>query len=110
MKQSGIRGIGNTHHPPTTLKGSNYRSIDHFSIKNATSLTFRHLFHRILKNFTKSLRSQRMPKYSTLLYLLLIVCPPVCTFAQYDPNNFDPDNATHWYQRAFVLYEEPNDI
>jgi len=51
-----------------------------------------------------------MPKYSKLLYLLLIVCFPVCTFAAYDPNHFDPNNAAHWYRKAFALYEEPNNI
>ena len=31
-------------------------------------------------------------------------------YAAYDPNHFDPDNAAHWYRKAFALYEEPNDI
>jgi hypothetical protein len=30
--------------------------------------------------------------------------------AQYDPNHFDPDNAAHWYRKAFDLYDEPNDF
>jgi hypothetical protein len=41
---------------------------------------------------------------------VLTVCLSVCTFAQYDPNHFDPNNAAHWYRKAFALYEEPNDI
>lgn len=30
--------------------------------------------------------------------------------AKYDPNHFAPDNAAHWYRKAFELYEEPKDI
>ena len=33
-----------------------------------------------------------------------------CALAEYDPNNFDPHNAAHWYRKAFALYEEPNDV
>ena len=42
--------------------------------------------------------------------ILTIVLLSTCALAAYDPNNFDPDNAAHWYRKAFALYEGPNDI
>jgi len=33
-----------------------------------------------------------------------------CAIGAYDPNNFDPGNAAHWYRKAFALYEEPEGL
>ncbi len=41
---------------------------------------------------------------------ILVLAAATTAQAKYDPNHFDPDNAAHWYRKAFELYEEPNDI
>ena len=51
-----------------------------------------------------------MSNNSKILYLGMFLVLSFCTFAKYDPNTFDPDNAAHWYRKAFALYEEPNGI
>ena len=45
----------------------------------------------------------------TRIALLALLTITAAATAQYDPNHFDPDNAAHWYRKAFALYEEPND-
>ncbi len=49
-----------------------------------------------------------MLKSAISQYLLMVLFLPLYAWAQYDPNHFDPDNAAHWYRKAFELYEEPN--
>ncbi len=48
-------------------------------------------------------------KYMSILLAGLFLLT-AATQAKYEPNHFDPDNAAHWYRKAFDLYTEPNDI
>lgn len=44
----------------------------------------------------------------TVVFATLVIVTTAS--AQYDPNHFDPNNAAHWYRKAFALHEYPNDI
>ncbi len=58
-----------------------------------------------LKGFKR--RNRTMPNRVKLCVLAILILS-LSAFAKYDPNNFTPDNAAYWYQKAFDLYEEPN--
>ena len=42
-----------------------------------------------------------MPKCLKCLPVLILLALSTRAFSQYDPNHFDPDNAAHWYRKAF---------
>lgn len=45
-----------------------------------------------------------------LTILITSILLSYSALAAYDPNRFDPENAAHWYLRAFAHYEEPDEI
>lgn len=51
-----------------------------------------------------------MKKQVLLLAIVASVLSSALSFAEYDPNQFDSQNAAHWYRRAFAIYQELNSL
>ncbi|MEN8128351.1 MAG: hypothetical protein ABFR90_11195 [Planctomycetota bacterium] len=52
------------------------------------------------------MRKSTLNKTCVLLFIIMLSAHAL---AKYDPNNFNPENAAHWYRKAFSSYEKPNE-